>query len=247
MMASSVLWASSLAAAICTAAAGPEAEWPAWRGADGSGVAQAGGLPEALSPGDAVRWRAEIPGRGVSSPVVAGGRVFITSASGPTNARLHVLAYDAKSGARLWERQLWATGQTACHPRTSMAGPTPATDGAHLYALFATCDLGAYDTGGTLRWYRSLSLDYPDISNQVGMATSPILWRDLLVVLLETDSQSLVLGIDLATGRNRWRIERERGMHWTTPVVAALGAQETLLLQSPRGLSAYDPASGSAL
>src|SRR4029453_17392280 len=107
-----------------------------------------------------------------------------------------------------WERQFWATGLTGCHPKTCMAAPTPVTDGSHVYALFATNDLVCLDPDGTLVWYRSLARDYPNITNQVGMAASPVLWEDNLIVSLETDAEACAVGIDKTTGRNRWRIER---------------------------------------
>ena len=97
----------------------------------------------------------------------------MTACTGYRQNRLHVLCFDAATGKKLWERQFWATGSTGCHAKTSMAAPTPATDGKHVYALFATCDLACLDLDGNLLWYRSLTGDYPTITNQVGMAASP--------------------------------------------------------------------------
>jgi outer membrane protein assembly factor BamB len=126
-----------------------------------------------------------------------------------------------------------------------MAAPTPAADGERVCALFATCDLACFDAGGTLLWYRALASDYAEVSNQVGMAASPILWRDLLILALETDSDAFVIALDRKTGRNRWKTPRGKGINWTTPLVARLGAVEDLLLQSRWGLSGYDPATGA--
>ena len=150
-----------------------------------------------------VRWKAELPGRGVSSPVIAGGRIYVTAASTYRDRRLHILCFDASSGKQLWERQLAATGSTQCHPKTSMAAPTPVTDGKHVYALFATGDLAAFNRDGDLLWYRALQRDYPDISNQVGMASSPVLAGDTLLLPLENPGDSFALAVDAKTGRNR--------------------------------------------
>jgi outer membrane protein assembly factor BamB len=125
-----------------------------------------------------------------------------------------------------------------------MAAPTPASDGQHVYALFATNDLACIDRNGTLVWYRSLALDYPNITNQVGMAASPVLWRNTLVLSLETDSESCAVGIATDTGRNRWRIERELGINWVTPHIARRGIDAELLLQSRTNISGYDPDTG---
>ena len=105
------------------------ADWPQWRGPGGSGVSQETALPERWSDREGIRWKVPLPGRGVSGPVIVGGKVYVTSNSGVLQDRLHVLCFDARSGERGWERQLCATGLTACHPKTSMAAPTPAADG----------------------------------------------------------------------------------------------------------------------
>ena len=225
----------------------PAADWPGWRGPGGSGVSHETGLPSRWSASENVRWKAELPGRGLSSPVIAGGKVYVTAASGPKQDRLHVLSFEASSGRKLWERQLWATGDTQCHPKTSMAAPTPASDGARVYALFATCDLAAYDAAGRLAWYRSLARDYPDLSNQVGMAASPVLHEDLLVMALDTDSSAFVVAVDTVTGTNRWKTERPRGINWTTPVFFWRGSRVEVVVQSGKGLTAYEPRSGKVL
>src|SRR6185312_9458939 len=100
---------------------------------------------------------------------------------GYRESRLHVLCLDEATGKKLWERQFTSTGSTSCHPKTCMAAPTPVTDGKHVYALFATGDLAALDRDGNLLWYRSLARDYPDMTNQVGMAASPVLAGDTLL------------------------------------------------------------------
>ena len=219
-------------------------DWPQWRGGDGQGVSAEKNLPVRWTETEGIRWKVDLPGRGLSSPVVAGGRVYLTANTGVSQDRLHVLCFDFASGKRLWERQFWATGLTACHPKTCMAAPTPVTDGRHVYALFATNDLVCLDADGTLVWYRSLARDYPNITNQVGMAASPVLWKNTLILSLETDSESCAIGIDTATGQNRWRVERNVGINWVTPLVARRGASAELLLQSRSDITAYDPETG---
>src|SRR4051794_16509266 len=94
------------------------ADWPQFRGPDGSGVADETGLPVTWSATENVRWKAELPGRGLSNPVIVGGRVFVTASSGARQDRLHVLCLDEKTGKKLWERQFQATGSTMTHPKT---------------------------------------------------------------------------------------------------------------------------------
>ena len=111
---------------------GMASDWPGWRGADGSGVSAETGLPDRWGASENIRWKADLPGRGVSSPVISRGRAYITACTGASQDRLHILCFDALSGKLLWERQLWATGLTQCHPKTSMAAPTPAADGERV-------------------------------------------------------------------------------------------------------------------
>ena len=145
------------------------ANWPQFRGENGSGVTSDTKLPVTWSNTQNVLWKSEIPGRGVSSPVVAGDHIYVTSNSGIRQDRLHVLCYSLSDGKLLWQRQLTATGNTGCHPVTTMAAPTPVATSEGVYALFATGDLAAFDQEGTLKWYRSLVGDYPTLGNQVGM------------------------------------------------------------------------------
>jgi outer membrane protein assembly factor BamB len=183
----------------------------------------------------------------VSSPVVVGGKVYVTACSGPRQERLHVLCFAADTGKKEWERQLWATGNTLCHPKTCMAAPTPVADGERVYALFATGDLACFDAAGDLVWYRALVRDYPTVTNQVGMAASPVLYRDLLIVPLENLGDSCVLGLDKMTGRNVWKEARARDINWVTPLLVQAGGRDELLVQSAKELTAYDPETGSRL
>jgi outer membrane protein assembly factor BamB len=236
--------AASLFASAGVPAAG---DWPQFRGPGGTAVSEGHGLPTRWGPEHNVRWKADLPGRGLSGPVVARGRVYVTACTGAGQDRLHVLAFDAAGGQRLWQRQLHATGNTLCHPKTNMAAPTPATDGERVYALFATGDLACFSADGDLLWYRALPQDYPRLSNQVGMAASPVLWDGLLLLALETADESCALAVDKRTGQNRWKVQRPREINWVTPLLVKNGGRAEVLFQSPKELTAYDPASGRPL
>src|SRR5262249_8155833 len=116
----SSLAACGFAAALLSSAA-TAADWTQFRGPNGSGVSAERGLPVRGGPEETVRWKAALPGRGLSCPVIAGGRAFATACSAHNQERLHVLCFDAATGKKLWERQAWATGNTGCHPKTCMA------------------------------------------------------------------------------------------------------------------------------
>jgi outer membrane protein assembly factor BamB len=223
------------------AAAGPE--WAGFRGSDGSGVSAEKGLPVKWGKETGLRYKVALPGRGLSNPVVAGGKIYVTACSGYKERRLHVLCLEEATGKKLWERQFTATGSTACHPTSSMAAPTPVTDGKAVYALFATGDLAALSAEGTLLWYRSLVGDYPDVTNQVGMAASPALAGDVLLLAMENAGDSFTAGLDKRTGKNLWKKKRERDINWVTPLVLGPSGKEVLFSNGTEA-AAVDPADG---
>jgi outer membrane protein assembly factor BamB len=194
-----------------------------------------------------MRWKAQLPGHGVSNPVVVGGRVYITACTGVHQDRLHVLCIDLDTGRRLWQRQFWATGNTLCHPKTCMAAPTPCADARRVCALFATGDLVCLNPDGDLVWYRALARDYPDITNQVGMAASPVLCGDVLLLAVETPGASFAAGLDRDTGRNRWKAGRPREVNWVTPLVLEDHGRRQAAFLSSGALTAYDPETGRRL
>jgi len=222
-------------------------DWPQFRGPGGTAVSDDKDVPTTwdMKTGANVRWQVDLPARGVSCPVVAKGKVFLTSCSGYRQDRLHVVCYDAATGKKLWERQFTATGSTNSHPKTSMAGSTPVTDGERIFALFGTGDVAALDADGTLLWYRSLVRDYPTITNQVGMAASPVLSGDVLLIPMENaGDQSFALALDARTGKNIWKADRIRDINWVTPLVRKHSGGTEVLFQSKNELTAYDVKTG---
>lgn len=191
-----------------------------------------------------IAWRASLPGRGLSSPILVGDLVVVTASEGVRQDRLHVIAYDAESGKERWHRRLRATGLTVCHPKTCMAAPTPASDGVVIAALYSTNDLIGLDTSGNVKWIRALNRDYPNAGNSVGMASSLAIQDGVVIVQLESQGDAFVVGVDAATGRNRWKIERPRSANWTSPV-AIETTPRSVLIQGGDGLFAIDPATGA--
>jgi outer membrane protein assembly factor BamB len=220
------------------------AEWSQFKGPNATGVSPEKDLPVEWNKTNGQKWKVPLPARGVSSPVVFGDRVYVTCSSGVRDDRLHVLCFDSNTGKRLWHRQLQATGGTSAHPKSCMAANTPVADETGVYALFATGDLAAFDTDGTLRWYRSLVGDYPTITNQVGMASSPVLVKDRLIVPMDNSGESFIAAVDTKYGKNVWKAERPREINWVTPIVRTVGGTAEVLFDGPTGLTAYDATSG---
>jgi outer membrane protein assembly factor BamB len=109
--------------------------------------------------------------------------------------------------------------------------------------------MAAFDLDGNLLWLRGLTFDYPNASNSLGMASSPIVIGETVVTMLENDSESCAVGLDAATGRNIWKLDRPKAANWTSPVPWRADAKATpvALLQSKEGILAVDPGSGSRL
>ena len=233
-----------LVGAFCGAA---EADWPQFRGPGNNSAAVAADLPIRWSDRENVAWRADLPGRGVSSPIIVRGRVLLTATTGLLHDRLHVLCFDTATGRRLWERQFWATGRTSTHSSVSGAAPTAASDGTRVYAIFSSNDLICLDLDGNLGWYRGLTHDYPKSGNDVGMAASPALVDGIVVVQLESQGESFAAGIDAATGETRWHIGRPSVASWCSPIAlpSAGGRKTAVLLQATSGLAAHDAQTGA--
>lgn len=224
-------------------------EWWQFRGNNTTGVGDETPIPTEWAADKNVAWKAELSGRGLSCPIVVGDRVFVTCSSGYQQDRLHVVCFSAKDGRTLWERQFWATGRTGSHPKTCNASSTPASDGNRVFALYSSNDLVCLDLDGNLEWFRGLTVDFPNASNSLGMSSSPIVVGDTLITQIENDSQSLALGIDVATGESRWTSERPKRANWTSPVVmrGAKPADDLALLQSSAGMTAVNPRTGAVV
>jgi outer membrane protein assembly factor BamB len=172
--------------------------------------------------------------------------IIVTSSSGVDQNRLHVQCFDAKTGKEEWHRQFWATGRTMCHNKMCVATPTPASDGKRIFAFYSSNDVACLDLEGNLLWYRGLGYDYPNASNSLGMASSPVVAGETLVVQVESDAEAFAVGLNTENGVERWKIERPRRANWSSPVVLGGGADEPalVLLQSSRGVQAVEPMTG---
>ena len=222
----------------------PAADWLQFRGSDNTGVATSSKIPTSLDKDKHIAWQASLPGRGLSSPLVIGERVFVTAASTSDQSRLHIICLNSADGSVRWSREFWATGRTICHEKTCNAAPTPASDGTRIYALFSSNDLICLDLEGNLKWFRGLMQDYPNASNSLGLASSPVITAGTLVVQVENDSDSFAMGIELQSGINRWKIPRTKRANWTSPVILKDGV---VALQGSSGVTGIDAANGKEL
>jgi len=230
---------------ILPTAAFLRADWLNFRGPSGSGYDSSAENPPTELSEASIAWKTPLPGRGLGSPIIVGDRVLVTAASGPEQKQLHVLCFSTIDGSPLWERSFWATGRTMTQGKTCVAAPTPASDGKRIYALYSSNDLICLNLDGDVVWMRGLTLDYPNASNSLGMASSPIVADDTLVAQIENDSESFAAGFDLLTGINKWKIERPAAANWTSPTLLKIDSRTVVALQSSKGVLGVLPDTGS--
>ncbi len=191
--------------------------WPGFRGPTGQGLSTETGLPVQWSPTENVVWKTAIPGQAWSSPIVWGDRIFLTTAT-DNGASCHVLCVERPTGKILWDKEVFTQTTGQREGRNSFATPTPVTDGKLVYTVFYDGSIAALDLTGAVAW---TNREFPHYS-QHGLATSPILWEDLLIMGRDGSStgenkklgwqepwdRSFVLALDKRTGKLRWKGSR---------------------------------------
>jgi hypothetical protein len=233
------------------------ADWPRFRGPDGSGSTSETGLPLTWSDSEGVLWKTELPGPGSSSPILSRGRAFVTCFSGyatsrddigdPTKLRRHVVCADAKTGKLLWDRSIESKLPEATYgrmglPEHGFASSTPVADGERVYAFFGRSGVVAYDFEGKELWRAAVAPD--PRTHGFGSASSPVLHDDLVIVPASIECESIV-AFDKLTGAEVWRAPAQGyGEWWGTPIVVESGGQADVVVSVPGELWGLNPKTG---
>jgi outer membrane protein assembly factor BamB len=221
------------------------ANWPRFRGPNGTGVAADKDIPVTWDEQHGILWKIALPGPGNSSPIVWGKRLFTEAASKDGQQRM-LLCVDVSDGKVLWSRT--APGRRAkTHPKNTLASATPASDGERVYAAFwdgKDVALVAYDFDGNLVWRRDLG----KFVSQHGAGASPVVYRDKVFFANDQDGTAVLLALDAATGKTVWQAPREahRACYSSPFVLERPGAAPELVVASTGGITAYDPDTGHA-
>ena len=217
-------------------------QWPAFRGPTGSGAA-----PDAnIALPWRILWKTPVPLSGMSSPIVWSNSVFLT---GATDKEDRVFRFDAETGTLTWSQAL--AGPKPPAPKTTedtgLSAPTPVADGRRVYALFPDGLAAAFDWNGKPVWQRNLG----PLENAYGYAASPALYRDRLLIQIDSgepaDGQSHLVALDARTGRILWQVKRPVAGSWTSPVVVDWNGQPQLLTCAAPLIIAYNPVDGTEL
>ena len=216
-----------------------DADWLRFRGPNGSGIGESD-APTEFSADENLKWKLELPGQGVSSPIVVGDKVFVTCYSGYgyedgeiEDLKRHLICADRNSGKLLWKKTVDAkmpedTWRPPGIPTHGYASNTPASDGTHVFAFFGKSGVYAYDLDGNEIWNQSVGNE-PSLKG-FGSAASPIVTDEHVIVNAADESLSIVW-LDKKTGKEAYRAEGEGlGECWTTPVLVQNGEQSQIVL-----------------
>jgi outer membrane protein assembly factor BamB len=253
-----------------------QTNWPAFRGPEAAGIAGSQNLPEKwnAATGENILWQVTIPGLAHSSPIVWGDRIYVTSAiSSKADAAFKpglygegtasedrtphkwvVVAFDRKTGKQIWQSIAYeGVPREKRHIKSTYASSTPATDGRYIAAFFASQGLYVFDMKGKEVWKKDLghldagAYDVPDL--EWGNASSPIIYKDLVIVQCDTQKESFVLASDIKTGKQIWKADRKELPSWATPTVYVppAGGRSVLVTNSPNFIRGYDPDTGAEI
>lgn len=256
------------------APANSKGSWPSFRGPLAAGVAEGQNLPDQWNAktGENILWRTPLPGLAHSSPIVWGDRVFVTSAlstdpkatfrpglygdgDASKDRSVHkwmIYAIDKRTGKVVWER-VAHQGEPLekRHIKATYANATPATDGRIVVAWFGSQGVHAYDMSGKFLWKVDVgrvdmgAYDIP--TYEWGPASSPIIWKNLVIIQCDTQADSFLLALDALTGKPVWKTDREELPSWGTPTVFDTSAGTQLVTNASNYIRAYDPRTGKEL
>jgi len=221
-------------------------DWPQFRGLDGQGHSEERGLPLEWGESRNVAWKIPIPGRGWSSPVIADGRLWITTAiAGPTSASLRAIAYDTAQGRELVNVEVFRISDPVLkNAKNSHASPTPIIDGDRVYVHFGAYGTAALTVSGGILWKTRLPYE-----SQHGSGGSPVLYNNLLIINCDGFDVAYVVALDTATGKVQWKTTRRApwSQAYSTPLVIRVGDQDQLISVGAYRAAAYDPNTGKEI
>ena len=248
--------------------------WSSFRGDHAAGVADSQNLPSEWDgeKGTNIKWKTGIPGLAHSSPVIWDDRIFVTTAISSrgkatfrqglygdgdasddrSSHQWKVYSLDKKTGKIVWERIAYeGVPLEKRHIKSTYASSTPTTDGRYVVAFFGSQGLYCFDVKGNLVWKKEMGhLDtgaYDLPSYEWGTASSPIIYKDLVIVQCDQQKGSFLMAVDIKTGKVAWKTERDELPSWGTPTIYPGKERVELVTNSPNFIRGYDPQTGKEL
>jgi outer membrane protein assembly factor BamB len=229
--------------------------WPEFRGPTGQGLATDEGLPTEWGPSKNVAWKQSIPGKGWSSPIVYGRRIYLTTSvpvagSSSQDESLRALCLNAQDGRILWDKEVIRQDggrAPAIHGKNSHASPTPLTDGKHLYVHFGHQGTACMDLDGKVVW-RNTELPYEPVHGNGG---SPILAGEALVFSADGGDSRFVVALSRKTGQVLWKTAREgepdRKFSFSTALAITVNGRQQIVSPGSEVVNAYDARTGQEI
>ena len=226
-------------------------DWRQFRGPDSNGVIRDIKLPEVWGTDSSIQWKASVPGEGWSAPIVVGQKVLVTTAvsSGQKNKDSEhvwkVICLDAKSGKPLWSKDaIKSQPRLGTHRDNTYASETPVTDGSKVVAYFGMMGVFCYDLEGNELWKKDLG-NFP-MKNEWGTSSSPIIHDGLVFLQVDNEQNSFLVALDLATGEEKWRKDRQETSNWGSPIIWK-NSLRTELITAGKTIRSYKPQNGEIL
>ncbi len=231
-----------LAAVAVTATTWADSNWPHWRGPLSTGHSSEKGLPIKWDA-NSITWKKELKGRGQSSPIIWGERMFLTTALGNGRQRV-VFCLDRSDGQMLWEKVAWTGEPERSHRENGWASSTCATDGQRVYAFFGKGGgLHCFTIDGEHVWSKNLG----EFVSPWGTGGSPMIFGDLVVQNCDADQDAYIIALDKKSGDTVWKTPRDDFRGWSTPILIQANGRDELVMNGDTGVTAYDPATGKEL
>ena len=220
--------------------------WPGWRGARGDGTSLETNVPLHWSAASNLVWKTELPGKGHASPIVWQDKVFTVVSVAETEER-KLLCLDRATGKLLWQETVLKSMLERKHPLNSHASSTPATDGQFVYVAFLDVNqmaVAAYDLNGKQKWMvRPGAFD-----SKHGFCSSPVLFKDRVIVNGDHDGQSYLVALDRATGKTIWKTPRlNHTRSYCVPLLREMAGRMQMVLSGDICVASYDPDTGKLL
>jgi len=230
--------------------------WTHWRGPTGNGTSPTASPPVEWSSTKNVKWKREVPGSGLSSPIVWENQVFVTTAapadknsggSKRPNLEFKLLCYDRRDGKLLWQKTaVVATPHQGTHATNGFASASPCTDGEHVYAHFGSRGLYCFTLNGELQWKRD-DFEKMETLNGFGEGSSPTLEGNMILVPWDHRGPSALYALDKKTGNTIWKADRDEPTEWSTPLVVTHAGHKQVVLNGQNSVRSYDLKSGKEL
>ncbi len=221
--------------------AAAEETWPSWRGPRGDGSSPDQAVPLEWNVKEHTVWKTPLPGKGHASPVVWQDHVFVVTA---VEDRRELMCLDRATGKKKWSAIVLTSPRERIHRRNSLASSTPVTDGDHVFVSFLDGEemhVAAYDFEGKKQWEKR-----PGVFSSVhGYCSSPILWKDKVIINGDHDGDSYIVALEKKSGKEVWKTMRaNRTRSYCTPVIWTIEGRNQMVLSGDKTVASYDPDTG---